>query len=155
MIIVLEGVDGGGKTTLAKQLEEEYGIDFQPSEGPEKYPGEINHRIRNYNSRYPAHIVFDRHPTVSHIMYGGKTPIDGHLLRWFHGQRPLFVHVAPPAEKHIVAQQVHDTPELMSWIEDNYTRLVANYHLWSKLTAAFTYDRTNYDLLTRYLAESR
>lgn len=144
-MIILEGPDGGGKSTLAELLCETLGYAHLRSEGPEKYPGEINKRIERYFSDYgnKGDVIFDRHPCVSQIAYGivhDQPQPSNHLVSRFYRHKPLLIYCRPdPANVRHTASGEWDTPEFQRGIQDNYTRLMKWYDNWAIWNANHIY----------------
>lgn len=137
MNIVLEGPDNAGKSTLATQISKVMGWPMVGSEGREKYPNEINDRIRRYFKDYPDQHIFDRHPVISQSIYRmlhDKTPVEEPLEEAFYDMKPILIYCRP-AEisrglKGHIAREDDDEAYLKS-VEDNYYRLVAAYDDWA------------------------
>jgi len=137
MNIVLEGPDGGGKSTLAQRLAESFD-DFriQPSEGRDKYPGEQNERVERYLMM--QNVLFDRHPAISQDIYcmirGGHETCDPQLVARFYTTDPVIVYCrvtdAATALGHHVIKD-HDTPEHLRQVEENYDTLIRHYDEWA------------------------
>jgi hypothetical protein len=134
MILVIEGPDNGGKSTLARHISEQLGWPIQPSEGPDKYPGEINERIRRYQSL--ERVIFDRHPCVSQPIYSkfrGNTPVDQSLLDQFYASKPLLVYCQLPRGRTLNGHVVkpHDSKEHLETVSANFDRIAAFYDAWA------------------------
>lgn len=142
MDIILEGPDGGGKSTLAQALSECLDMPVQGSEGPPKFDGEINQRIRKYLD-YDRPYIFDRHPVISQAIYGsmrvGKPQmVNKELGEEFYNRSHLFIYVRSPSlSKHVLKS--YDTPEHLSIIHRNYDQLHKAYESWATLYARIIY----------------
>lgn len=141
MNILLEGFDGGGKSTLARYLAEMFNMTVQSSEGPPKYPGEIHDRIARYSKL--NNTIFDRHPCVSQVIYGhvrGNTtdmPTADEVQAFYAG-RPVLVYCRSLAlDGHIVKD--HDTPEHLAMVEQNRKIIIDLYDQWALQRANFIY----------------
>lgn len=143
-MIVVEGVDNSGKSTLVDYI---VGITHWPvqrSEGPPKYPGEQNERVRRYMG-LPRNIIFDRHPCVSQVIYGGMRShhdvIDPNLIEEFYSLRPLFIY-CDPLERGMAAHVFNpetDTPQHLAEVERNYSHLLGHYRRWAWTHANIVY----------------
>src|ERR1043166_7927791 len=72
-VIVIEGMDNSGKSTLARVIADHMGLAIQESEGPPRSADEINERVDRYSSMRDTHL-FVRHPCVSNPIYDcGRT----------------------------------------------------------------------------------
>lgn len=131
MNIIIEGPDNSGKSTLARYIASHVPRPILFSEGPEKFPGEINDRIRRYE-RY-RNVIFDRHPCVSQPIYGKirrNTEVEHELLLRFYDARPLFIYCRGRGlETHVVKD--HDTPEHVEAVNRNHEWLCRQYDEWA------------------------
>lgn len=133
MIIVLEGPDGGGKTTLAKELVNRLRVQYMPSEGPARGPGEIDNRIRRYLD-LRGHFLFDRHPCVSQLAYRvvhDQPPPDPELIEKFYALKPIFIYCRPSSMGNHQASGEWDTPEYLAAIDKNFGALLEWYDMWA------------------------
>lgn len=144
-MIVLEGPDGGGKSTLAKDLNGSFNYPVVSSEGPEKYDGEIDERIRRYADlyRHNKRVIFDRHPCVSQMAYAlmnsQSTPAAS-LISAFYLNQPLLIYCRPnPGSKRHTVSGEYDTPEYLKRVDDNYDQLMKWYDEWALHHAHYIY----------------
>ena len=144
-MVVLEGPDGGGKSTLAELLAQTLGMEHIRSEGPEKYPGEINERIVRYNREYGGrhHVLFDRHPCVSQLAYSliheQSTP-NAELIEQFYKTRPLLIYCRPdPVKSSHVATGEWDTPDYLAKVDKGMKKLLEWYDRWAIWNAHYIY----------------
>jgi hypothetical protein len=162
MNIILEGVDASGKSTLAKELAARTGLPIIPSEGPEKYFGEINERVKRYNDfNRPA--IYDRHPIVSHYIYSTvlRTLSDGikpELIQEFMSRPHLIVYCRPTRAGFSVHNlRPDEDPDHVQQVADKYTGLVNMYDDWGLNHAHLIYncgvnlDRTLSMITTLYM----
>jgi len=143
MNVVIEGCDAAGKSTLIRALRARVPWNIKPSEGPPKYPGEMNERVRRYSSL--QFTIFDRHPCVSQPIYamisGSRDDIDSALIKQFYDTKPLFVYCQPDAQgfaRHEVNPDA-DNPEHLAGVEQKYNDLLAAYHVWGLRHANIMY----------------
>ncbi|OXE37527.1 MAG: hypothetical protein CGW95_01025 [Phenylobacterium zucineum] len=136
MAIIVEGIDNSGKSTLARLIAKRLGLLLVESEGPPKYPGEMNARVERYFSM-PGPLLFVRHPCVSQVIYGKlrgeEDSISADLVREFYNQQHLFIYCDPLGrglEGHVVKDE-HDSPAHLKAIEDKYSNLLAMYRDWA------------------------
>lgn len=111
-MIIIEGLDATGKSTLAHRIHVLTGAPIQPSQGPEKYPGEIIKRIEHYFT-LPDNTIYDRHPLISQFIYGqlsNKTLPPPYLLQELKRRNPYVIEALP---QNLGTHQLkeHDTPE--------------------------------------------
>lgn len=144
-MIVLEGPDGGGKSTLAETLCDLLGYEHLRSEGPEKYPGEIDERIGRYHTKYGHRkdVLFDRHPCVSQIAYSlvhKQTKPNSQLVSKFYDLKPLLIYCRPdPSRVTHTADGEWDTPEYLANVDKNYSKLLEWYDRWAVWNAHYIY----------------
>jgi hypothetical protein len=143
-MIVVEGVDNSGKSTLVRSLSSMLPtFQIQVSEGPPKFAGEMDQRVGKYMG-YPKNIIFDRHPCVSQPIYGQmrshKDDIAPELIKSFYEMKPLFIYCDPLGRgltTHVVKDD--ETPEHIAAVQSEYIRLLASYREWAINYATITY----------------
>lgn len=141
-MIVIEGMDNSGKSTLARKLADYFGYDIQESEGPPKSAEEINERVDRYSRL--TNVVFVRHPVSSNAIYGQMReegdPITYGRSMTFYESRPLIIY-CDAGERglggHVIKES--DTPEHLEKLKDNYHKLLGLYRIWAAQHAHFTY----------------
>lgn len=95
-MIVIEGPDNAGKSTLAKYISERLNLPVRHSGGPSKYPGEIYKRIDQFHNDQ-SQCIYDRHPCVSQNLYlkslklAGEA-VDDYRLQRFYATQPLIIY---------------------------------------------------------------
>ena len=141
-MIVFEGVDNSGKSTLARAVASALSMNVQESEGPPKYTGELYHRAHRYWGM--DNTLFVRHPFVSQTIYrtirGNGEGIKPEILKAFYDTRPLFIYCDPVdrgLEGHIVKEGESSTHLLA--IREKYEELLAHYRLWALKHAIIIY----------------
>jgi predicted HAD superfamily Cof-like phosphohydrolase len=134
-MIVIEGPDASGKSTLAQYLADALDAPIKPGEGPPKFPGELCQRVKRYRE-LPPNTIFDRHPVVSEEVYcyALRRSLDLSLeaMQAFYSQHPILIYCDPllTTLTHHVAKD-HDTPEHLLALSENYERLVTAYRNWA------------------------
>lgn len=143
MHIILEGPDNSGKSTLAQELSRQLNRPIVSSEGPEKYPGEVNERIERY-SQIKVPVIFDRHPVISQPIYSmikQNTLPDEQLSKNFYNQPLVIIYCrANPnrgMNEHLI--KAHDTPEFVEKVTTQYKELVHAYDTWALEKAHLIY----------------
>jgi hypothetical protein len=143
-MIVIEGMDNSGKSTLAKFLAGELKMEVMESEGPPKSRDEINGRITRYLRT--RNTIFVRHPCVSNPIYDVVRPpeerglVDLALIEEFYDYNPTFVYCDPQNRKMSGHQsKEYDTAEHLQLIDQHYTLLLACYRLWAVNKAHIIY----------------
>lgn len=150
--IVLEGPDGGGKSTLAAKLVQylnDRAINiasgslwsYQHSGGPPKDDLEIDARTRAFLAF--DHVVFDRHPTISNPIYSaifhGTPGPSLALIHRFYAQQPIIIYCrSTDAQRHVVKQDDLLGKHLPK-LNAEYHRLVYTYDQWAVERANIIY----------------
>ncbi len=144
MNIVLEGPDGGGKSTLATLLSEITGMPVAPGEGPPKAPGEIVARI--FRLQELDGVIFDRHPIVSESIYGpiirGKNAerLPRNQVRDFYDGRNFIIYCQAPINgyKRMTVGKDED-PDFIAQVEAQYADIRRMYEAWALERANYVY----------------
>ena len=142
-MIVIEGMDNSGKSTLAQEMAAYMGLLIQESEGPPRSAEEINARVDRYETMGNTHL-FVRHPVISNAIYGqvreeGDPVTIGRRLA-FYDTKPILIYCDPGSRglgSHI--RKEHDTDKHMSDVENNYAKLLYLYRQWAAEYAHFIY----------------
>lgn len=133
MIIVVEGPDNSGKSTLIEALSHMTGLPIVAGEGPPKSTEEINDRVKRYLAL--DNCIFDRHPCVSNAIYDAHReihmPVDPDLIKAFYDQNPLFIYCVGTDDLGTHVLKDHDTEEHQRLVEDNASMIVEAYNLWA------------------------
>ncbi len=141
-MIVLEGPDGGGKSTLARELMKALPLVYMPSEGPARGEGEIDARIERYHAMRNQRLLFDRHPCVSQLAYRvvhEQPAPSGHLIDQFYRMNPILIYCRPSSANNHSASGEWDTPEFIASINKNFGALMEWYDLWAVRRANYIY----------------
>lgn len=95
-MIIVEGMDATGKSTLIEKIQVATGWPVYKSGGPEKYPGEILDRCVVFKD-LPEQVICDRHPVISQQVYSkinGTTPITPMYIEMLKVRRPLVIYAS-------------------------------------------------------------
>lgn len=153
-MIIIEGCDNSGKSTLAKQLSERLGITVHHSGGPPKDDNEIRSRHDFVVSSLAIRtkIIFDRVPCISDQVYGpiirGYSPLDeddmaelnDHLdfpILYCRAPTKILMEVVNDHETH-----GFDTVEHLLGVEQNALRIIQRYDEMVSMLPHITYDYT-------------
>lgn len=142
-MIIIEGMDNSGKSTLALHIARRLGLQVQESEGPPRSAQEINDRCRRYATLENTLLV--RHPVVSNAIYGHfrpeGDPITADIREQFYDARHLIIYCDPvdrPLDDgHVVKD--HDTPEHLALIRAQKVEIAALYRGWAIRHAHIVY----------------
>jgi len=131
--VVLEGPDGGGKSTLAEILSRELRMRVQQGSGPPRAPGEVEARARSYLEM--DGVIFDRHPCVSQPIYGRlrceEITLELHqLCTQFYGMPDVRIYCrSTTIDRHRVKDG--EDPRHVELLSREYKYLVAAYDEWA------------------------
>lgn len=144
-MIVVEGVDNAGKSTLIRALQVVLpGWTVQGSEGPPKYKGEMDERVTRYLSLPPT-MIYDRHPCVSQPIYGMmRTHLDAispGLIAQFYSSAPFFIYCdgGERGMKDHIFNPATDSEAHLKAVKDGYAILLDEYREWAARHAVLSY----------------
>lgn len=141
--IIIEGVDGSGKTTLIKKLAYDLKLPVArrhvtsqggPKENLDKWV------LRDLESK--QHLIYDRHPTISDPIYTDvlqrQPKLSADVIELYLANTKPFVVLCDPG-LHNVAKNIH-TEQQMRGVLENYREL---YYAYVRETPAdFIYNYT-------------
>jgi len=141
-MIVIEGMDNSGKSTLGEAMALYMGLKVQESEGPPLSDKEINDRVDRYESM-EGHL-FVRHPVISNAIYGlfrkGGNPITRDRTTIFYAKKPTLIYCDAgdrAFEGHVLKD--HDTAVHQELLNNNQADLLECYRVWAAKKAHFIY----------------
>jgi hypothetical protein len=138
--IVLEGPDGGGKSTLGEYLAEVLGYTLQQGSGPPRTPDEFHARVDRYAEMDER--VFDRHPCVSQPIYGSlradATLPTPEALDRFYAAKPYIIYCRSVDHTRHVVKPGED-PKHIAILTAKYNTLVGLYDAWALERAHMIY----------------
>lgn len=141
MNVVLEGPDGGGKSTLAELMSKATGMRVQQGSGPPRAPGEIEGRLTQYLAM--TGVIFDRHPAVSQPIYAGLRAETMSEEFWSLVDRFYTTHLvivycrSTSVARHVV--KPGEDPNHVAALTQRYQDLVRMYDSWATRRAHLTY----------------
>lgn len=126
-VIIVEGVDNSGKSTLAKTLSEHF--DWPLVHSPGFCPEMIDWAKTHLTA--PGTRIYDRFPCVSEHIYGPvlrdkdefKSVVGRKVLSFFIQKNPLIIYCKPPDS--VITE---DMGKQMKGVKDNILRLILNYN---------------------------
>lgn len=149
-MIILEGMDGSGKSTLGKELSQEFNLLLVHPGAPPKDPHVENHMMNLQRADMHRHMIYDRVTCISQQVYR-KRMFDMwyDLNRRTFSENPnvLIIYCRPPDEilldptHHKPAP--HDTPEMLKLVNDNLNLFVRSYDILMSKTNHLKYNYTN------------
>lgn len=141
-MIVIEGMDNSGKSTLAQAMADYMGLIVQESEGPPKSDDEINERVDAYAKMEDR--LFVRHPVISNSIYGKfrseGDPITPGRAMLFYESKPILIYCDAGErgyEGHVLKD--HDTEVHQKLLATKQEELLKEYRLWAAQHAHFIY----------------
>jgi thymidylate kinase len=149
-MIVLEGPDSSGKSTLAQRLHVRYGWPIKDSAGPIRSLTDLADRLIEYDSL--TRVICDRHPVISGAVYDEVLNRQDRYItpaitrRYFEDDDWLVIECRT-FDGSIKAQRAAEfnTPEFVSAIEENYIPLCQAYRRFFTMHRAHAVWRfTNY-----------
>lgn len=154
-MIIVEGPDGGGKSTLIKRINRRFGIPVATRSstslgGPvDDLCGWVDNDLLNWGSK-PIHI-YDRYPLISEPIYGSIIRGGYHekmTQGWMRARLNTFrsmsvvIWCLPPMD--VVCKNVDDTPQ-MDGVKSGITTI---WHLYANMTHLWTGPGMTYDYST-------
>jgi len=132
-MIILEGPDLGGKSTVGKMLSDMLGLKLHHFGGPPKSSVELITRI----SLAPRKVIYDRHPCISEIIYGqlpGRTPLisQGYAISYLKTLDPIIFYCNPGWEYlktklHFLKNKPHKSQNHVIAVHQNYKFIYDRY----------------------------
>jgi len=151
-MIIVEGPDGSGKSTLGKKL----GGRVLHSGGPCTDPDELMARVKRLSEQYREGDVIDRFPYLSEIVYGQPAIIDPMLLisMWEEFQekrnaRLIYCRTDIPTMYKNISHKAkeHKSAEYLEEVKSRYFEIVTKYdELFSIVSVNHIFDWQKDDL---------
>lgn len=141
-MIVIEGMDNSGKSTLAEAMAEYMDLLVQESEGPPLSDDEINERVDHYGELEDR--LFVRHPVISNAIYGAfrpeGNPITPGRTILFYEARPTLIY-CDAGDRGFDGHELkpHDTEVHQKLLATKQAELLKGYRLWAAQHAHFVY----------------
>jgi len=106
-MIIVEGMDNTGKTTLVRKLTSMLPLKKYKSPGPDIGEAEQIEWVRDRLEDPDEWVIFDRFPLISEPIYGGhirgyhnfEDPSKQYLYDMFKDKNPLIIYCRPPRDK--------------------------------------------------------
>jgi hypothetical protein len=146
-MIIIEGIDGSGKSMLAKRLSIDLGIKKHHFGAPPDALPEFNRRCNRSAILFSHAIIQDRTPFISEAIYGHLRP-EGPFLEWKKSQEvirqsnPHLIYCRP-ANHFMPTQKKYDDPKQQVKIKTHWTTLLSLYDVYMVQVAATRYDWTS------------
>ena len=142
MNVILEGCDGGGKSTLAQVISDATGARVQQGSGPPKAPGEIEARAAAYLDM--DRVIFDRHPCISQPVYaeirGEKLSpkLQSRIAQLYSQDTNLYIYCRSDGLEHHVVKG-HEDPAHIAALVAKFDSILISYDRWALAHAHMIY----------------
>lgn len=133
MMIVIEGPDAAGKSTLAKVIAKSLQCDIQESEGPPRSEHDLDDRCRRYVSMTGT--LFVRHPAISNpiyrVIHGKPGPSDS-VIADFYRRKPFIIY-CDPGERGLTDHVIKpgEDPEFLEKLQAKQWLIREEYRKWA------------------------
>lgn len=145
-MIIVEGHDNSGKSTLAQEIGAFFDFDVKESEGPPKSADEINERCARYaDMAKDQPVLLVRHPVISNAIYAKfreeGDPITDDTRAQFYSNPDVLIIYADQGNRGLTGHKLksHDTPEHMALVEANDATILQLYREWAIAKAHVLY----------------
>jgi len=152
-MIVVEGMDNTGKSTLVESLTGKFGLKYYKSPGPDVGRAYQMRWVEERIGDSDNNIIFDRFPLISEEIYG--THLRGYsnfekevdLYKNFKERGPLIIYCRPPMEEVI---SFKDGREQMEGVVENSIQLLLMYDQWfTEKIVERAWNLTSYNYLSK------
>jgi thymidylate kinase len=160
-MLIIEGPDNAGKSTLIEKLKEEFHLKSFHAGGPPKNQSDIDKRKIDAHQNCLEKIIQDRNYFISDIVYGGvlrKEPVYDNLVSLLKmlTTKPMVIYCRPPLD-HLLGMKNHkvkdhETEEHVASVKENQLLLVHHYDELMKIVALHT-PFIQYDFTQGFLKE--
>lgn len=136
-MLIIEGPDGTGKSTLIERLNREYSLPIKSGEGPPKDIEDFRNRVDRY-LRLESITLYDRHPVISGPIYasarGVKPGLTKSQLIDFYS-RPKLVLITHPKNASVFTHQAkaYDTEDHLRLVNEHSEKIASLYLSLSKM----------------------
>jgi adenylate kinase family enzyme len=151
--IIVEGPDGAGKSTLAKELAEILGYRYQTTGGALDTPEALANKVEECME---SGVVYDRHPLISDMVY--KAALGKDLLCYpsimidaLYNWAPIVIYcrlndIQAMADNMVRSNKAHKPPEFMEMVLANQKRIVGVYEILFGIYPCVRFDWTTQSL---------
>jgi hypothetical protein len=145
-MIVIEGIDGSGKTTLSKRLAKDLNIHRFHFKGRPVDEREFKTRCMQSSINFQRPIIQDRTPFVSELMYGlldGRDPyLSIETARFALSMGIPVMIYCRPGSRFIHAPSENECQDYLNNLRDNWDLILKNYDAFMVQSYALRYDWT-------------
>lgn len=145
-MIVIEGLDGAGKSFLAKRLSKDLGIPLFHHGKPAENIVEFRRKCMRSAILFHHPIIQDRTPFISEAIYGHYRDYDPFIMRetaeFTIRVNPIILLYCRP-EKYSHQTKSYDSQEYLDWLKTNWVELQSDYDCLMVRLHAIKYDWSN------------
>lgn len=136
-MIIIEGHDASGKSTLAEYLSSTLELPIQESEGPPQSIEEMTERVNKYLNG-PEDVIYVRHPIISERIYGPiirpdkPNPITDDMVDRLIKRDPTFIY-CDAGNRGLTDHNIKpgEDPTHLTGVQLNYANILGQYRLWA------------------------
>jgi hypothetical protein len=148
-MILVEGIDGSGKTELVNQLASDLGIAKHKFRGPPEDKNEWDRRCNLSRTWFTQTVIQDRTPFISECAYGCMTNRNPYItidetLQIMREYAPILIYCRPTRFLHNLSE--FDTSEYVESLKLNWSIILSMYDGLMARLHAIRYDWTRGDL---------
>lgn len=163
-VLVVEGPDGAGKSTLAERLSDHYRYPIVHTGGPLESRREYEERLIEKEILKARYVIFDRVPMISELVYyplqkrGPFITIE-EGLRDLRAARPVLIYCRLSSSEKMVSRilktkKSHKTPEYLKKVQQEHRLIVASYdtlmlHVPQETLLRYDWERDSFDFLVQ------
>jgi len=135
-MIIIEGVDNTGKTTLTRLLAKDLGLEVIQSPSHLRGCADMYRWVDDEIAKQPLYpAIYDRFPLISEMVYGpilrGSTPkLSSKYNGWAQDANVLFIYCRPPLHKILEwgnREQMDGVKEHVKLLVRRYDKVMLNY----------------------------
>jgi GTPase SAR1 family protein len=132
-MIIVEGPDGSGKSTLVNRLSFDLNLESYHMGGKPRSGLEVLKRAAKSTFLLTQPCVQDRSTLISECVYGWALRDTSPYLDWrevkalLRALNPVIIYCRPPVEKLDPVAEFYDDPEYVSEMTDNMDSIVEGY----------------------------
>ena len=166
-VIVLEGPDGAGKSTLAERLAYKFQWPIVHTGGPLANREDYFTRVQDKKLRVARNTIFDRVPMISELVYclvQDRAPFihEWEAMNDLIALRPVVIYcrladTAQMLDRIIASPKAHKSPEYLEAVKKNHDSIVKKYDAVMRLVPpelviSYNWERDDWSFLEGAIA---